>query len=114
VNLAAPGPKPGSQSCNQAGDCETSSATRCSGTWRRRRRVQRAGRAPVFGVNLAYEGQTLNGEGMLVSGSYFPVLGVQPALGRLFGPADDETIGAHFVAVLATPTGSQRWVPIRT
>ena len=22
VNLAAPGPKPGSQSCNQAGDCE--------------------------------------------------------------------------------------------
>ncbi len=55
VNLAAPGPKPGSQSCNQAGDCETSSATRCSATW--------SGRRPVFtgiaahrsfGANLAF------------------------------------------------------------
>ena len=26
----------------------------------------------TFGANLAYRGQTINGEGMMVSGSYFP------------------------------------------
>ena len=36
-----------------------------------------------FGANLAYQGQTESGGGLLVSGSYFPVLGLRPALGRL-------------------------------
>src|SRR6185503_12071110 len=44
---------------------------------------------------------TLNGQGLLVSGSYFPVLGLQPALGRLFTTDDDVNIGSHFVAVLS-------------
>jgi predicted permease len=52
-------------------------------------------------VNLAFQGQTLSSEGMLVSGSYFPVLGLQPALGRLLSPADDQAIGSNFVAVLS-------------
>ena len=39
----------------------------------------------LFSANLAYQGQTLNSEGLEVSGSYFQVLGVQPALGRLIG-----------------------------
>jgi predicted permease len=101
VNLGAPGPKPGSTSCNQAGDCETvfsypmfrdleAAETPFSGLAAHR----------VFGANLAYDGATRNGEAMMVSGSYFPVLGVQPSLGRLFGPADDENIGAHYVAVV--------------
>ena len=102
VNLAAPGPKPGSQSCNTAGDCNTVFSYPM---FRDLERVQTvfAGLAAhrVFGANLAYRGQTLNGEGMLVSGSYFPVLGLQPALGRLLGPDDDRTIGGHFVAVLS-------------
>ena len=38
---------------------------------------------------------------MLVSGSYFPVLGLQPALGRLFTVDDDRNIGGHFVTVLS-------------
>ena len=38
---------------------------------------------------------------MLVSGSYFPVLGVQPALGRLLGPADDRTLGESPVVLLS-------------
>ena len=36
----------------------------------------------------------------LVSGTYFPVLGVTPAAGRLFGPDDDRAPGAHPVVVL--------------
>jgi predicted permease len=38
---------------------------------------------------------------MLVSGSYFPVLGVQPAIGRLIGPQDDQKVGESAVAVLS-------------
>ena len=68
-----------------------SSATRCSATSSARRPVFTGIAAHVvFGANLAYQGQTLSGSGMLVSGSYFPVLGVQPALGRLLGSDDDQ------------------------
>ena len=102
VNLAAPGPKPGSQSCNTAGGCDEVFSYPM---FRDLERVQTifTGLAAhrVFGANLAYKGQTRNTDGMLVSGSYFPVLGLQPALGRLLGPDDDRTIGGHFVAVLS-------------
>jgi len=54
-----------------------------------------------FGANLAYHGQTMNADGLLVSGSYFPTLGVTPALGRLLTPQDDQAIGANFVVVLS-------------
>jgi predicted permease len=102
VNLGAPGPKPGSQSCNQAGDCE---AVFSYPMYRDLERAQTVftGLAAhrAFSVNLAVRGQTLNGSGMMVSGSYFPTLGLVPALGRLLTPADDRTIGGHFVAVLS-------------
>jgi hypothetical protein len=39
--------------------------------------------------------------GELISGNYFETLGVQPFLGRLIGPEDDRTPGAHPVAVLS-------------
>jgi predicted permease len=101
VNVSAPGPNPGSQSCNQAGDC---TAIWSYPMFRDLEREQRsftgiAGHR-LFGVNLAQSGQTTSGEGLLVSGSYFPLLGVQPALGRLFGPGDDERLGEHPIAVL--------------
>ena len=38
---------------------------------------------------------------MLVSGSYFPVLGLTPALGRLLGPDDDRALGESHVVVLS-------------
>ena len=38
--------------------------------------------------------------GQLVSANYFTTLGVQPALGRFFVPAEDEGRGAHPVVVL--------------
>ena len=54
-----------------------------------------------FDVNLGYRGQTLKGDGMLVSGSYFSVLGLRPALGRLLGPDDDRRVGGSEVVVLS-------------
>src|SRR5688572_28558977 len=39
--------------------------------------------------------------GIIATGNFFDVLGVQPAAGRLLGPADDVTPGAHPVAVIA-------------
>ncbi len=102
VNLAAPGPKPGSQSCNQAGDCEAVFS------YDMFRDLEKAdgpfsGVAAhrLFSANLSFEGQTLSATGLLVSGSYFPVLGVLPALGRVFGVADDQNIGENPVAVLS-------------
>jgi predicted permease len=102
VNLSAPGPKPGSQSCNQAGDCE---AVFSYPMFQDLERVQTVftGIAAhrLFSANLAARGQTLNGEGLLVSGSYFPVLGVRAKLGRLLGPDDARTTGESHVVVLS-------------
>ena len=39
----------------------------------------------------------------LVSGSYFPLLGVRPLLGRMLGPDDDTTPGGNPVAVVSYP-----------
>ena len=54
-------------------------------------------------VNLAVAaGQTPELVGTeIVSGSYFPVLGVSPALGRLLNEDDDRQPGAHPVVVLS-------------
>jgi predicted permease len=43
---------------------------------------------------------TENVTAALVSGSFFPVLGLEPALGRLFGPDDDRLPGGHPLVVL--------------
>src|SRR5512134_2571805 len=101
VNLSAPGPKPGSQTCSQAGNCDVVFSYPMFRDLEKAQTVFTGIAAHrAFSANLAYRGQTLNGEGILVSGSYFPVLGVRPALGRLLGPEDDRTIGESPVAVL--------------
>jgi putative ABC transport system permease protein len=102
VNLSAPGPKPGSNSCGQAGSCQEIFSYLMFRDIERLQTAFTGVAAHVgFGANLAYRGQTLNGQGMLVSGSYFPALGLQPALGRLFSADDDRNIGGHFVTVLS-------------
>lgn len=102
VNLANPGPKPGSQSCNQAGECDEVFSYAMFRDLERDSKVFSGLAAHrLFSTNLSYQGQTLNGEGMLVSGSYFPTLGLVPALGRLLGPGDDQTIGESPVVVLS-------------
>ncbi len=110
VNLAAPGPKPGWTSCNQAGDCDVVFSFPMLKDLERVQKVFTGIAAHrIFSANMAYRGQTANGDGVLVSGSYFPVLGVEPALGRLFGPGDDRTIGGHFVVVLSEPYWRSRF-----
>ena len=102
VNLSAPGPKPGSQSCTSAGSCEVVFSYPMYRDLEKLQTVFTGLAAHrQFGTNLAVRGQTSNTTGMLVSGSYFPTLGLRPALGRLFTPEDDRTIGGHFVVVLS-------------
>jgi predicted permease len=102
VNFQSPGPKPGSNSCGQAGSCDEifsypmfrdleKAQTSFTGIAAHRN----------FGGSLGYQGTSLAGSGLCVSGSYFPVLGLTPALGRLFTPEDDKTVGNHFVVVLS-------------
>jgi predicted permease len=102
VNLSAPGPKPGSQSCNQSGSCEEVFSYQMFRDLEQKQDVFIGLAAHrTFGANLAYKGNTSSAQGSLVSGSYFPTLGLRPAAGRLLTPEDDRTIGGHFVAVLA-------------
>jgi predicted permease len=54
-----------------------------------------------FPASIASHGQTDRGSGELVTGNYFDVLGVRPALGRVLTPADDDVPGAHPVLVLS-------------
>ena len=103
VNLANPGPKPGSQWCSDIGNCDEVFSHPMFRDLEEQATEGFAGLATHadFGANLAIDAQTVNGQGLLVSGSYFPVLGVQPALGRLLSPDDDRVVGQHFVAVLS-------------
>jgi len=110
VNLAAPGPKPGSQSCNQAGDCD---AVFSYAMFRDLQKMQTVftGVAAhrLFGANLSFQGQTLNAEGLMVSGNYFQVLQVQPALGRLFDGNDDRLVGEAPVVILSHAYWTRRF-----
>jgi len=102
VNLATPGPKPGSQSCSQAGSCDEIFSYPM---FRDLERVQTSFTGIAahrnFGASLGYQGTSLSGEGLLVSGSFFPVLGLNPAMGRLLTPEDDKAVASHFVVVLS-------------
>jgi predicted permease len=105
VNLANPGPKPGSQTCNNQGGCDEVFSYAMFRDLEKSPQAQQVftGMAAhrTFGANLSYRGQTINGEGMMVSGSYFPILGVQASLGRLFTPDDDRTVGGHPLVILS-------------
>lgn len=102
VNFGSPGPKPGSTSCSSAGSCDEIFSYPM---FRDLERVQEVFTGIAahrgIGVNLSHEGRTSSGGGMLVSGSYFPVLGIQPALGRLLGPNDDRVAGEAQSVVLS-------------
>src|SRR5215471_13477599 len=110
VNLGAPGPKPGFGSCGRAGDCEAVFSYPMFRDLQKIQTVFTDVAAHVgFGANLAYETQTSSGEGLLVSGSYFSVLALQPALGRLLNSNDDRLVGESRVVVLSYNHWSSRF-----
>jgi hypothetical protein len=45
----------------------------------------------------------------MVSSSYFPVLGVEPAVGYAFGPDEDRTAGTHDVAMISHGLWQRRY-----
>src|SRR5690606_31144033 len=83
VNIAAPGPMSGSTSCNQAGDCDV--------IWSypmfrdlEREQAALAGIAAhkLFGASISIDNEPSVAQAIYVSGSFFPTVGIQPALGR--------------------------------
>jgi macrolide transport system ATP-binding/permease protein len=52
-------------------------------------------------LSIAVDNQAERAWGALVSGNYFDVLGLRPAVGRLFTADDDKTPGGHPVIVLS-------------
>ena len=102
VNLASPGPRPGSVSCGTEGECaEVFSYPMFRDLHREQTVFQALAAHRSFGANMTWRETTLRGTGVLVSGSYFPAVQIAPAAGRLFGPEVDESVGAHPVAVLS-------------
>jgi predicted permease len=102
VNLASPGPKQGGSSTNDGG---TQDEIFSYPMFRDLERLD----GPFVGIaahrkveaNLSFAGVTTAGASMLVSGSYFPLLGVRPAVGRLLDSSDDRVDGEASAAVLS-------------
>ena len=66
VNLSAPGPKPGSQSCGQAGDCDEVFSYSMFRDLERTQTVLSGLAAHVeFGANLSYRDAPMSGQGVL-------------------------------------------------
>ncbi len=102
VNLSSPGPREGNTSCFFIGGCDY---VFTYPMFRDLQRVQTsfAGIAAhrFYNANLSYEKQTQSGLALWVSGRYFPVLGLRPALGRLIEPSDEQVLGEAHVVVLS-------------
>ena len=102
VDLSAPGPKPGAVWGDTAGSADDVFSYPMFHDLERLQRVFTGIAAHhAFDTNLTYGAQVSNGKGLFVSGSYFAVLGVRPAVGRLIGSTDDVRGGPVYVAVLS-------------
>lgn len=110
VNFTANGPRAGSNSSNTAGGLASIFSYPMFRDLERQQTVFTGIAAHrSIGANLAFQGQTMSGEAMIVSGSYFPVLGMRPALGRLLDPQDDKTGAPNRVVVLAHKYWTERF-----
>lgn len=103
VNVIAPGPKPGGRSTSGGGGPD---AVVSYPLFRDLERLEIRELSTVaaqrdFGANVAHRGRPMRAGGLLVSGGYFPALGVMPAAGRLLTPDDDRIEAGHPVAVLS-------------
>ncbi len=92
VNLSAPGPKNGSTSCGQAGSCEDVFSYPM---FRDLEKPKLGAFTAIVGhrdisANVSYERSAFARSGYLVSGKYFQILQIRPAIGRLLSPVDDD------------------------
>jgi predicted permease len=103
VNLSSPGNKSGSVSCGNAGDCDAVfSYPMFLDLSREQQPFTGIAAHRLFGANVGYHNETRVEEpGLEVSGNYFSLLGLLPALGRLIAPADTERVGTAPVTVLS-------------
>ena len=65
-------------------------------------------------LSLSFRGQTERVAAELVSGSYFPVLGVGAALGRTFTPEEDKVPNGHPLVMLSYSYWKSRFASDRT
>jgi predicted permease len=100
VNISSPGPKTGMTSCGDAGSCDSVfSYPMFRDLEKQQTPFTGLAAHRLLGVNLSYQGQSFGTNGLEVSGTYFSVLGLTPAAGRLLTPADDH--GRSNVVVLS-------------
>jgi len=108
VVLHAPGPKTGRVS-SDGDDTESFSYPMYKGLRDGAANVTSILARSTFDASLAMQGQTERGRAELVTGNYFDVLGVQPAIGRVFTPEDDRVPGGNPLAVLSYNYWSRRF-----
>lgn len=102
VNLSSPGPKQGWSTSNNAGRSDAIfSYPLFRDIESKQDGVITLAAHRQIAVNLSYRGKTSNTTGSVVSGSYFPVLGLAPALGRLLDRNDDTAPGRADGVVLS-------------
>src|SRR5262249_9470629 len=101
VNFSAPGPKNGAQSCGDAGPCTDVFSYPM---FRDLQKANIPALASIAGhrylsANVGFRERAFARSGLLVSGSYFPILRLRPALGRLLSPIDDDRAAAPAVVL---------------
>ena len=102
VNFSSPGPRSGMTSCGQAGSClSVFSLPMIRDLQKQQTSFTGIAGHRSFGANVSFNGQSQGGQGLQVTGTYFDVLGLRPAAGRLIGPADDRVNGESAVVVLS-------------
>jgi predicted permease len=99
VTLSGPGPGKG-WSMSQSDTIKPLSQPMLEGLRDRTAAFQGAFGHYLTPIHLSVNGQTENVNGDMVSGTFFEVLGLRPAHGRLLTGADDRTPSGHPVVVL--------------
>jgi predicted permease len=103
VNLGAPGVQWGRNSCSNAGLCDRVFSYPMYGDLAAQQEVFTgiAAHRDFYAAVSGADGRATTANGILVSGSYFSVLELTPAVGRLIGAADEPAIGESPVVVLS-------------
>ena len=101
VDFSAPGPKNGSTSCGDAGPCDDVFSYPM---FRDLQNAKLSAFTAIAGhrdisANVSFDRSAFARRGLLVSGTYFPILQIRPASGRLLVPGDDDVAVAPVVVL---------------